>query len=65
MERFSVHLRVPNLKSPLVLMNVPISLAMSARISNMGNLIADAGVVTLSLSCMQSLDNGQRGSVYG
>jgi hypothetical protein len=62
MERFLVHLRVP--KSPLVLMNAPNSLAMSARISNMGNLIPDAGVVTLSLSCMQSLDNGQRGSAY-
>jgi hypothetical protein len=31
-------------KSPLVLVNAPISLAMSTRISNMGNLIADAGV---------------------
>ena len=31
-------------KNPLVLINAPISLAMSARISNMGNLIVNAGV---------------------
>ena len=31
-------------KSPLVLIDAPILLAMSARVSNVGNLIADAGV---------------------